>query len=111
MSDHDSYASEPYGLPPNHLMSVQNQEAQSAATTSLVLGITGLFTFGIILGPLAIYFAMKAERNGVLATGGKVLGWIVTILHVLGIVIGIVFMIFVFFAATTSLSNAGLLLA
>lgn len=55
-------------------------EGQSNATTSLVLGIIGLFAFGIILGPLAIYFAGKAERNGVQATAGKVLGWIVTIL-------------------------------
>lgn len=55
-------------------------EGQSAATTSLVLAIIGLFAFGIILGPLAIYFAGKAERLGVPATAGKVIGWIVTIL-------------------------------
>jgi len=93
-----------YPVPPQH------QEAQSAATTSLVLGIVGLFTLGIVLGPLAIYFAIKAERNGVPATGGKVLGWIVTIIHAIGIVIGIIFVVFVLAAASSSLSSAAILL-
>ncbi|GAA2031653.1 hypothetical protein GCM10009720_09850 [Yaniella flava] len=96
--------------PPGYPVPPQNPEGQSASTTSLVLGIIGLFTFGIILGPLAIYFAVKAERNGVSATPGKVIGWIVTILHGLGILIGIIAMIFVIAAASSSLSNAALLL-
>lgn len=91
-------------------MSPQQQEGQSASTASLVLGIVGLFTLGIVLGPLAIYFAIKAERNGVPATGGKVLGWIVTILHAIGIVIGIIFVVFMLAAASSSLSNAAVLL-
>lgn len=76
------------------------QEGQSAATTSLVLGIIGLFAFGIVLGPLAIFFAGKAERNGVPATAGKVLGWIVTILWALGVV-------FIIFALVFSFALAG----
>lgn len=91
-------------------MSPQQQEGQSASTASLVLGIVGLFTLGIVLGPLAIYFAIKAERNGVPATGGKVLGWIVTILHAIGIVFGIIFVVFMLAAASSSLSNAAVLL-
>ncbi|WBL19062.1 DUF4190 domain-containing protein [Citricoccus sp. NR2] len=75
------------------------QEGQSAATTSLVLGIIGLFAFGIILGPLAIFFAGKAERNGVPATAGKVIGWIVTILWALGVVFIILSIVFGLFLA------------
>ena len=105
-----SYPDAGWQQPPGYPMPPQNPEGQSASTTSLVLGIIGLFTFGIILGPLAIYFAAKAERNGVSATPGKVIGWIVTILHGLGILIGIVVMIFVIVAASSSISNAALLL-
>ena len=70
-------------------------EGQSNATTSLVLGIIGLFAFGIILGPLAIYFAGKAERNGVQATAGKVIGWIVTILGIIMIIFAVLISILV----------------
>lgn len=68
----------------------QSTEGQSKAKTALILGIVGLFIFGIILGPLAIVQANKAEALGVKATGGKVLGWIDTIFGL----IGIVYMIF-----------------
>lgn len=80
----------------------QQAEGQSAATTSLVLGIIGIFAVGIILGPLAIYFASKAERNGVPATAGKVLGWIVTILYAIAIIIGVIFVVFVIAAASSA---------
>lgn len=68
-----------------------NPEAQQASQTSLVLGIIGLFVLGIILGPLAIMKANEAQRGGVDATAGKIVGWIATILHALGVVI-LVFM-------------------
>jgi uncharacterized Tic20 family protein len=64
----------------------QPHEGEKAARTSLILGIIGLFVFGIILGPLAIVKAKKAERLGVKATAGMVLGWIAAILSVIGII-------------------------
>ena len=62
------------------------------AVASLVLGIVGLFCFGIIMGPLAIVFGVKARREvamnptytgGGLATAGLVMGIIDTLLFVL----------------------------
>ena len=61
------------------------REGQGKATASLICGIVGLFLFGPILGIIAIVLAGQAERLGVKATGGKVLGWIDVILGVLGI--------------------------
>lgn len=61
-------------------------EAGKARTASLVLGIVGLFLLGIILGPLAIMQANKAERLGERATAGKVLGYICTIFGVIGLI-------------------------
>ncbi len=49
---------------------------QTHSSNALILGIVGLFVLGIVLGPLAISQASKAERWGVQATAGKVLGWI-----------------------------------
>jgi len=66
---------------------VQSPEGQSKAKIALVLGIIGLFLFGIILGPIAIVQANKAESLGAKATAGKVLGWIDTIFGILGIVL------------------------
>ncbi len=64
-------------------------EAGKAKTTSLVFGIIGLFIFGIILGPLAIMQANKAERFGARATAGKVLGIICTIVGIVGIIFAV----------------------
>ena len=58
-------------------------QGQKHKTTALVLGIVGLFVLGIVLGPLAIWQAGKAERMGVKATAGKVLGWIALVGSVL----------------------------
>lgn len=60
-------------------------EGRSKATTALVCGIIGLFIFGLILGPIAIVMASKAQALGVKATGGKVLGWIDVIFGILGL--------------------------
>lgn len=68
-------------------------EGEKAAQLSLILGLVGLFFAGMILGPLAIWQAGKAEKLGVQATPGKVLGWISTILWLLGVVLGVVFLI------------------
>ncbi|MBF0807718.1 DUF4190 domain-containing protein [Rothia nasimurium] len=89
--NNDSYASD------QHLASYSNQstgqpgavfyqkspqqvEADKAAQAALICGIIGLFTVPIILGPIAIVQANKAERLGAAATAGKVLGWIDTII-------------------------------
>jgi uncharacterized Tic20 family protein len=61
-------------------------EGQKHAQMSLVFGIIGLFVLGIVLGPLAIVQAGKAEKLGQQATAGKVLGWISTILGALGLI-------------------------
>jgi uncharacterized Tic20 family protein len=60
----------------------QRQEGAKAAMRSLAFGITGILVWGLgfVFGPLAIIFAHKAERLGVPATPGKVLGWVVTVL-------------------------------
>ncbi|WDF33105.1 DUF4870 domain-containing protein [Arthrobacter agilis] len=65
--------------------SYQAMEGEKAAQLSLILGLVGFFVAGFVLGPLAIWQASKAERLGVQATAGKVLGWIVTILNVLAV--------------------------
>lgn len=61
-------------------------EGQSKAKTALICGIIGLFIFGIVLGPIAIAQANKAESLGTKATAGKVLGWIDTIFGLIAIV-------------------------
>ncbi|PSS43740.1 hypothetical protein C6401_11230 [Arthrobacter woluwensis] len=61
-------------------------------TQSLVSGVIGLFVLGIVLGPVAIVQASRAEALGVTATAGKVLGWIGVgfgVLWVLGFGMGV----------------------
>lgn len=54
---------------------------QQLAQTSMILGILSLFVVGVILGPLAISKANKAERQfQTSATVGKVTGWVGTVL-------------------------------
>lgn len=66
---------------------VQSDEGAKKAKLSLILGIVGLFVFGIVLGPIAIVQANRAESLGAKATGGKVLGWIDLLFGLLGVVI------------------------
>ncbi|WP_052436650.1 DUF4190 domain-containing protein [Georgenia sp. SUBG003] len=70
-----------------------SQEANSAATLSLVFGILGVVLLPIVFGPLALWQAKKAERLGKPATAGKVLGWISIALVIIGIIGGIIFVI------------------
>jgi hypothetical protein len=42
--------------------------------TSIIIGVVGLFLFGIAAGVVAFIFARRAEAAGVKATAGKVLG-------------------------------------
>ncbi|HCM95994.1 MAG TPA: hypothetical protein DIT09_15500 [Glutamicibacter sp.] len=68
------------------------------AQTSMVLGILSIFFIGIILGPLAIAKANRAEREfNTPATAGKITGWIGLILA-LGWVAYVAFMILVVFS-------------
>lgn len=57
----------------------REQRGQQHANTAIVLGLIGLFTLPVILGPLAIWQASKARSLGSQATGGMVLGWIALI--------------------------------
>lgn len=68
-------------------VSGSSADGQSKAKSALIIGIIGLFVFGIILGPIAIVQANKAESLGTKATGGKVLGWIDLIFGLIGIVL------------------------
>jgi hypothetical protein len=59
---------------------------QQLAQTSMILGIISLFVVGIVLGPIAIVKAKRAEELHTAATAGKVTGWIGTIFGALGVV-------------------------
>ena len=56
-------------------------------STAWILAVIGLFVFGIVLGPIAMILANKAESYGVPAPGGKILGLIDTIFGLIIIVI------------------------
>ena len=72
------------------------------AVASLVCAIIGLFTLGIILGPIAIVLAKTARRkiqedpelggDGI-ATAGLVIGIVDTALWAVGILIGIIILL------------------
>jgi uncharacterized Tic20 family protein len=71
-------------------VSGSSADGQSKAKVALICGIIGLFVFGLILGPIAIVQANKAEALGAKATGGKVLGWIDTIFGLIALVLIII---------------------
>jgi hypothetical protein len=48
-------------------------QGQKYRRSSIIIGIVGLFLFGIAAGVLAFIMARKAESHGVKATAGKVL--------------------------------------
>ncbi|WP_418606463.1 DUF4190 domain-containing protein [Georgenia sp. SUBG003] len=83
-----------------------SQEANSAATLSLVFGILGVVLLPIVFGPLALWQAKKAERLGKPATAGKVLGWISIALVIIGIIGGIIFVIAMAMSANATASEA-----
>lgn len=82
------YPDPPFAGPPPYQMqrSAEWMQGSKHAQTSLILGIIGLFVVGIVLGPLAISQAKKAERLNTAATAGKVLGWIDTIFGIIGVI-------------------------
>ena len=71
------------------------QKSHSHATAALLVGILGLFVFGIVLGPLAIYLGVRSRRDieashGQLTGSGKA-----TAAIVLGAIATAVWVIFV----------------
>lgn len=75
-----------YGQPTYIQNSPEQLRGQQLAQTSMILGILSLFVAGVILGPIAIVKANKAEELHSAATVGKVTGWIGSILGVLVLV-------------------------
>lgn len=80
------------GSSPNDMQGAIYQDyllrtGRSHRSSAFVLGIIGLFVFGIILGPLAISAANKAENHGVPAPGGKALGVIDTVFGIVWLVV------------------------
>ncbi|MFJ6415775.1 hypothetical protein [Paeniglutamicibacter sp. NPDC091659] len=77
----------PYQGAPTYIQNSPEQlRGAQLAQTSMILGILSLFVVGIILGPIAISKAKKAEELHTAATVGKVTGWIGTILAILSII-------------------------
>jgi len=84
---------------------------QSQATTILVMGILGLIICGI-LAPFAwvmgnkelaaIDSGLRSPENRSTANAGRILGIIGTVLLGIGLVVGIIFFLFVFVAAVSS---------
>lgn len=49
------------------------RQGQKYRRTSIIIGIVGLFLFGVAAGVVAFIMARRAEAEGVKATAGKVL--------------------------------------
>jgi len=64
-------------------------EGRKYRRNSIIIGVIGLFLFGIVAGVVAFIMAGRAEAAGVKATAGKILG-------VLDIVGGIIVMVMFF---------------
>jgi uncharacterized Tic20 family protein len=88
--------------PPAYGYDATSQEANSAATMSLVFGILAVVLLPIVFGPLAVWQAKKAERLGKPATAGKVLGWIGIVMVIIGIIAGIAFVVLMASAPVSS---------
>lgn len=75
-------------------------EGMRHARLAAVFGVIGIFSFGVVFGPLAIIEAKKAEGFGVAAQEGKVLGWVGIGISILWILLFIAY--FVLIAAIVS---------
>ena len=74
---------------------------ESYKNQSLLFGVLGLFVAGFVLGPMAIYYAQKAEALNVPATAGKVLGWVNVVMCAITVAIFQTLIYFLIFAAIT----------
>lgn len=81
-------------------------EGEKLAKTSTILGIVSIYFVGLILGPMAIVKAAKAEKLGVDSTVGKVTGWLGIIIAAVTIIFSILY-IFVLGAVFAAASEAG----
>lgn len=77
--------------PPGGSAWSDRQEGERAANLALILAIVGLFTFPLILGPLALWQAHVADGHGVPATLPRILGWVQIVASILG---GVLFFLF-----------------
>lgn len=82
-------------------------DGHEAARLSLIFAVVGIFFAGILFGPLAIWQARRAEQAGTPTTAGKVIGWVVTVLSIVVVVLGVIALLFLFPASgpTTSLRD------
>lgn len=93
-----------FGNQPGYGYPMVHPEGAQLAQTSMILGIISLFVVGIVLGPIAIVKANRAEREfNTSATVGKVTGWIGTIFGALGFL----YIIFIILAVFVSFPVAG----
>ncbi|MFF5792117.1 hypothetical protein ACFY5D_08730 [Paeniglutamicibacter sp. NPDC012692] len=93
--------SAPYQGAPTYIQNSPEQlRGAQLAQTSMILGILSLFVVGIILGPIAISKAKKAEELHTAATVGKVTGWIGTIFGILGLLWAAFFVVMLFVGAS-----------
>ncbi|MGX5358372.1 DUF4190 domain-containing protein [Kocuria sp. KH4] len=83
----------PWGPPPSW---ERFAAGRSHADTALILGILGVVVLPL-LGPFAIWQAGEAEKLGVPATPGRVLGWIGTVLLAVAVLVLVLWLIAVVF--------------
>lgn len=74
------YAQNPYGYPPAVIPGAKE------AKTSWILGLIGIFIFGIILGTIGLVKAFKAKSLGANATAGFVLSSLAIFFHIVWII-------------------------
>jgi hypothetical protein len=60
-------------------------EGAAFRSSATMFAVIGIFFFGVVFGPLAIWKAAKAEALGVRAPFGRICGWIVLVLNGLNI--------------------------
>ncbi|MDO5735137.1 MAG: DUF4190 domain-containing protein [Propionibacteriaceae bacterium] len=103
MSDPYNAPNQPGGYQPNYNLNPGQMRGQQLAQTSMIFGIISLFALGIILGPIAIVKAKRAEEAGGDAKVGRITGWIGTILGALWL-IGVVIYVIALIGAIGSMN-------
>ncbi|MDF9749045.1 hypothetical protein [Arthrobacter sp. ES3-54] len=63
-----------YGPTESEAAAFHLQQGMKYRRNSIIIGVIGLFLFGIAMGLVAIMMARRAEAAGVKATAGKILG-------------------------------------